>query len=237
MLKKIFLFVGLISPFMACESGVDKTKIAYLEKEEFLKNAFKDRGWGWNFRIFFRAFKAEKELEVWIFQGNKFELFKKYPICKISGDLGRKLKEGDKQVPEGIYRINRFNPKSSYYLSLGLDYPNETDRIVADTEHPGGDIFIHGDCVSVGCMAMTDDKIKEIYLLANEARKNGQSDMMVHVFPFRMTDENLAKYGRNYPQWIPFWQSLKKHYDIFEQNKMYVSALPDAMGNYKFRGE
>jgi murein L,D-transpeptidase YafK len=231
MKHKIYLLLIFILPFIACET--DRVKAAYSEKEETLKEAFRSKGLAWNVRIFFRVFKAEKELELWIWQGNNFKLFKKYPICSMSGDLGRKLKQGDKQVPEGIYHINRFNPKSNFHLSLGINYPNGADQIVADAEHPGGDIFIHGDCVSIGCMAMTDDKIKEIYLLANEAKKNGQDDIIVHIFPFRMTEENLEKYEKDYPQWIVFWQSLKRHYDIFEQNKALTSVLSDDLGNYK----
>jgi murein L,D-transpeptidase YafK len=231
MKHKIYLLLILILPFIACES--DRVKIAYAENEASLKETFKKRGWDWKFNTFLRVFKAEKELELWIWQGDTFKLFKKYPICAMSGDLGRKLKQGDMQVPEGIYRINRFNPKSNYFLSLGLNYPNAADEIAADHEHPGGDIFIHGDCKSAGCMAMTDDKIKEIYLLANEAKKNGQDDIAVHIFPFKMTEENIEKYGKDYPQWIVFWQSLKRHYDIFEQNKALTSVISDDLGNYK----
>jgi murein L,D-transpeptidase YafK len=229
---KIYLFLILISPFLSCEN--DRVKAAYSEKEATLKEAFRSKGLAWNSRIFFRVYKTEKELEAWVWSGDSFKLFKKYPICSMSGDLGRKLKQGDKQVPEGIYRINRFNPKSNFYLSLGINYPNGADQIVADAEHPGGDIFIHGDCVSIGCMAMTDDKIKEIYLLANEAKKNGQSEILVHIYPFKMTNANLEIYGKTYPQWLLFWQSLKGHYDFFEQHKMYVSDLADDLGNYKF---
>jgi murein L,D-transpeptidase YafK len=232
MKHKIYLLLIFILPFIACET--DRVKAAYSEKEETLKEAFRSKGLAWNVRIFFRVFKAEKELELWIWQGNNFKLFKKYPICSMSGDLGRKLKQGDKQVPEGIYHINRFNPKSNFHLSLGINYPNGADQIVADAEHPGGDIFIHGDCVSIGCMAMTDDKIKEIYLLANEAKKNGQTEILVHIYPFKMTNSNIEMYGKTYPQWLVFWQSLKGHYDFFEQHKMYVSDLTDDMGNYKF---
>ena len=228
----IYLVLIFLLPFIACEN--DRVEAAYSEKEASLKEAFRSKGLAWNARIFFRVYKTEKVLEAWVWGGDTFKLFKKYPICSMSGDLGRKLKQGDKQVPEGIYRINRLNPESNFYLSLGINYPNGADQIVADAEHPGGDIFIHGDCVSIGCMAMTDDKIKEIYLLANEAKKHGQTEILVHIYPFKMTDANLEMYGKTYPQWLPFWQSLKGHYDFFEQNKMYVSDLADDLGNYKF---
>ena len=126
--------------------------------------------------VYFRAFKSEKILELYVLDTtNKYILFQTYPICAASGVLGAKRREGDTQVPEGVYHINRFNPKSDFHLSLGLDYPNASDLRFCDAAKPGGDIFIHGGCASIGCLAMTDDAIKEIYLLAQAAKEKGQS--------------------------------------------------------------
>ncbi len=182
------------------------------------------------FEVFFRAFKNEKQLEVWVKQqqGAIFQLFKTYPICQASGSLGPKLKQGDKQVPEGFYVINRFNPKSKFHLSLGLNYPNESDLVRADSVQPGGDIFIHGDCVSIGCLAMTDDFIKEIYVLALLVKEAGQQQINVHIFPARLTNGNLDNLIADKPDLAEFWKELFPVFQYFELKKMLpeLTVLP-----------
>ncbi|WGU69538.1 L,D-transpeptidase family protein [Capnocytophaga canimorsus] len=136
-----------------------------------------------------------------------------YPICSRSGKLGPKRKQGDGQVPEGFYHIDRFNPSSNFYLSLGLNYPNLSDKRKSKVHDLGGDIFIHGACVTVGCLPMTDNYIKEIYLLATYARNNGQNKIPVYLFPFKMTDKNMQIYKGKYKyneELISFWNNLKK---------------------------
>jgi murein L,D-transpeptidase YafK len=231
MIKRLFIFLILIH-FTACMNQ-DRVKNAYDEKEESLKKAFKSKALDWHFNLYIRVFKAEKELEIWVFNKDSFHFFKTYPVCEMSGTLGRKYKQGDKQVPEGFYTIERFNPKSNFHLSLGLNYPNQADAFFLDKSNPGGDIFIHGDCVSVGCMAMTDDKIKEIYLLASEAKKFGQNNIPVHVFPFKMTADNFQKYSTEFPQWVSFWQVLQKQYDYFEKDKRLLPVTISEIGEYK----
>jgi len=142
-----------------------------------------------------------------------FEPYKKWPICTYSGDLGPKLKEGDGQSPEGFYFVNpeRMNPNSSYHLSFNLGFPNAFDRSHGRT---GSYLMVHGDCVSIGCYAMTDPVIEEIYTLLSKAFENGQPIVRVHVFPFPMTDENLEQFAGN-PN-IEFWQNLKMGWDWFE---------------------
>lgn len=160
-------------------------------------------------RMLFRAYKSERQLELWI--GNKagpLKLYKTFQVVAASGSIGPKRKEGDKQVPEGVYFIDRFNPRSSYYLSLGLNYPNNYDRAVGDPNQPGSDIFIHGSRVSIGCLAMTDDGIREIYPLALDAKSAGQTRIPVLVFPCKLTRENLERINREYPQWTEFWKQL-----------------------------
>lgn len=164
--------------------------------------------------IFIRIFKAESELEVWKQRADgHFHLFKTYPICHWSGALGPKLRQGDKQSPEGFYKVNRhqMNPNSKFHLSFDLGYPNAYDRAHGRT---GNFLMVHGKCRSAGCYAMTDGLIEEIYALAREAFAGGQKAFHVHAFPFRMTDENLARYqgDRN----SRFWRSLKEGYDYFE---------------------
>lgn len=165
--------------------------------------------------IFIRIFKSSDELEVWMKSGDTFTLFKTYPICYFSGNLGPKQKTGDRQSPEGFYRVaaRQLNPYSSFHLSFNLGYPNAYDRAHGRT---GDALMVHGNCVSVGCYAMTDKRIEEIYTLADAALRNGQNAFDVHVFPFRLTAETLKKHTKS--PWLDFWQNLQQGYDYFEQH-------------------
>lgn len=185
-------------------------------------------------RIFVRVFKDERELEVWgAGSSGKFKLVQTYPIAAMSGSLGPKRREGDRQAPEGFYHVDRFNPRSQFRLSLGLNYPNTSDRKRSDRQRPGGDIFIHGDRKSIGCFAMTDEKIDQIYILALEARNAGQARIPVHCFPFRMTHSNLRRFGNSYPQFADFWAELEPIYQAFEKARSLPKAKIDADGAYR----
>jgi len=166
--------------------------------------------------IFIRIFKASSELEVWIKEGEEFQLLKTYPICYFSGELGPKLKEGDKQSPEGFYAVSarQMNPNSSYHLAFNIGFPNKFDRAHHRT---GSYLMVHGSCVSIGCYAVTDKGIEEIYLFADAALNNGQSFFRVHIFPFRMNESNMHKYRHS--KWNDFWKNLKEGYDFFETFK------------------
>jgi murein L,D-transpeptidase YafK len=171
--------------------------------------------------ILMRIFKEEAELEIWKQKDDgRFHLFKSYPICNFSGDLGPKLKEGDKQAPEGFYTVSpgRMNPNSNFHLSFNLGYPNYYDAALGRT---GAHLMVHGDCSSAGCYAMTDALIEEIYAIAREAFEGGQRDFHVHAFPFRMTDANMARHRGH--RWYGFWQMLKDGYDAFEQTRVQPS--------------
>jgi murein L,D-transpeptidase YafK len=164
--------------------------------------------------ILVRLFKEEAELEVWKEDDTgRFALLKTYPICRWSGELGPKVKEGDRQAPEGFYTITpaQLNPNSHYYLAFDIGYPNAFDRAHGRT---GGNLMIHGDCSSRGCYAMTDEQITEIYALARESFFGGQRAFQVQAYPFRMTAVNMAKH-RNNPN-MPFWKMLKEGSDHFE---------------------
>ncbi len=167
--------------------------------------------------IFIRIFKKSNELELWIKGGKKYTLFKTYEICSYSGELGPKQKQGDRQSPEGFYFVqgSQLNPFSSFHLSFNLGYPNKYDRTYGRT---GSALMVHGSCVSIGCFAMTDPKVEEIYTLAEAALKNGQSFFRVHIFPFRMTAENMAQHKHS--KWIKFWENLKEGYDLFEIDRV-----------------
>jgi murein L,D-transpeptidase YafK len=168
--------------------------------------------------ILVRLFKEEAELEVWK-QDNtgRFALLRTYPICRWSGELGPKIKEGDRQAPEGFYTITpaQFNPNSHYYLAFDIGYPNAFDRAHGRT---GGNLMIHGDCSSRGCYAMTDEQITEIYALARESFFGGQRAFQVQAYPFRMMPLNMAKH-RNNPN-MPFWKMLKEGNDHFEASRL-----------------
>jgi murein L,D-transpeptidase YafK len=164
--------------------------------------------------ILVRIFKEEAEMEVWKKNRNgEFALLKTYPICRWSGDLGPKVKEGDRQAPEGFYTITpgQMNPNSNYYLAFNTGYPNAFDRAWNRT---GSELMVHGDCSSRGCYAMTDEQIQEIYALARESFFGGQKDFQLAAFPFRMTALNMAKH-RNNPNFA-FWKMIKEGYDHFE---------------------
>ncbi|MBX9463865.1 MAG: murein L,D-transpeptidase [Aquamicrobium sp.] len=164
--------------------------------------------------ILVRIFKQESELEIWKRGRNgTFALLKTYPMCRWSGKLGPKKQAGDRQAPEGFYHVSAsmLNPRSQYYLSFNLGYPN---RLEAALGHTGEALMVHGACSSSGCYAMTDEGVAEIYAVAREALRGGQSSFQVQAFPFRMTPENMAK-NRNDPNFA-FWTDLKQGYDIFE---------------------
>jgi murein L,D-transpeptidase YafK len=164
--------------------------------------------------IFIRIYKEESELEVWKLRDDgRYYHLKTYPICNWSGQLGPKLREGDKQSPEGFYTITKeqMNPSSNYHLAFNLGYPNPFDK---SNRRTGDALMVHGGCGSSGCYAMTDALMEEVYALVREAFNGGQAAVHVHAFPFRMTRENMARHVRS--QWAGFWRTLKEGYDYFE---------------------
>ena len=161
-----------------------------------------------------RLFKQEAELEVWKQdRSGRFALLKTYPICRWSGDLGPKVREGDRQAPEGFYSISpgQMNPQSAYYLSFNTGYPNAFDKALGRS---GSQLMVHGDCSSRGCYAMTDEQIAEIYSLGRESFFGGQRAFQLQAYPFKMTPLNMAKHRNN--QNMPFWKMIKEGYDHFE---------------------
>jgi len=168
--------------------------------------------------IYIRIFKEESELEVWKQRDDgRFYHFKTYPICNWSGDLGPKLRQGDRQAPEGFYTItaSQLNPHSNYHLAFNIGFPNSYDKVWSRT---GDNLMIHGQCRSAGCYAMTDALIEEVYALGRDAIKAGQASFRADAFPFRMTDSNMARHAQS--PWRPFWATLKEGYDHFEATRM-----------------
>ncbi len=173
------------------------------------------RGMSMDNPMLIRAFKSEMQLELWVQNSytKQYDLFRTYNICKKSGALGPKQREGDLQTPEGFYDVtkDRLNPNSQYFLSFNIGYPNAYDRSHGRT---GSLLMIHGSCVSEGCLAMTDHQIGEIYLIIEQNFKYGHSNIPVNIYPFRMTKNNMTM--RVNSPWYPFWKNLKEGYDYFE---------------------
>lgn len=216
---------------------------ALKRKEDTLQKQFKAKDLAWPAKyLYIRSFKYDSQLEVWVKNDRKepFKLFKTYKVCALAGSLGPKRMEGDYQVPEGFYYINEFNPKSTYHLSLGINYPNPSDRILSDSVHPGGDIYIHGSCVTVGCIPVKDDQIEEIYILAAHAKNNGQDFIPVHIFPIRYSNKKsvdyLAQLTKTDAQLRAFAETLESVYDHFEITRQLPVVMTDRNGNYLFSG-
>lgn len=190
-----------------------------------------------SFEVYIRAFKFEEKLELWAKSSNQenFTLVETYNFCSNVGQLGPKRKEGDKQIPEGFYELSKFNPESFYHLSLKVNYPNESDSVLSDQVSPGGLIFIHGGCRTVGCIPITDEKIKELYVFCLEAKNLGQEKISIHLFPARLTDENMHLMRHQYDdQLIDFWQQLKPGFDYFEKTRKVINPIVDVTGKYVF---
>ncbi len=173
--------------------------------------------------VLIRTYKKEAELEIWKMKSDgQYALLKTYPMCRWSGQLGPKKREGDMQVPEGFYTIapGQMNPNSHYYLAFNVGYPNAYDRAYDRT---GGNVMVHGVCSSAGCFSMTDEQINDIYAIARDAFRGGQREIQLQSYPFHMTAENLAKYRLD-PN-IDFWKELKNGSDHFEVTKTEPSVV------------
>lgn len=209
--------------------------------EKSLADAFREAGATWPpAGVFFRAFKHEKVLELWALprQGEPWVKVKDYPVCAASGVLGPKRQQGDLQVPEGFYHIDRFNPWSRFHLSLGINYPNPVDLArTGKGVPPGGDIFIHGGCATIGCLPVRDEPMEELYLAAVAARDKGQQRIPVHVFPCRMDRTacrvGLARIALAQPGLAAFWDQLRAGYAAFEDSNRLPLVVAGNDGGYR----
>lgn len=219
MMKRIALAASLALALAACQDdGFSRNSTRHLAPIPASTMALMSaKGMSKNDPILIRAYKKESEMEVWKRGSDgRYALLKTYPICRWSGQLGPKTREGDRQVPEGFYTVTpaQMNPNSSYYLSFDTGYPNALDRSLGRN---GGDIMVHGSCSSRGCFAMTDQNVSEIYAIAREAFASGQRGFQFQSYPFRMTAQNLAQHRMD-PH-IGFWKNLKEGSDVFEVTK------------------
>ncbi len=208
-------------------------------REDSLKKQCAVMGVSWPLKqIYIRSFKYDSQLEVWV-RGQKnepFKLLRTYKVCALSGALGPKRIEGDYQVPEGFYYINEFKPNSTYHMSLGLNYPNASDMLLSDSIKPGNDIYIHGSCVTVGCIPIRDQQIEELYLLASYAHEQGQDFIPVHIFPIRYnvekSKEYLSKTAKDDTEYQKFSGRLKEVFDYFEQHRKIPLISINKKGEY-----
>jgi murein L,D-transpeptidase YafK len=222
----IFLFSEINPPsFKAKQLNFTRVREAYAAKEKTVAKTLITNSLSRDsLQIYLRAFKTEKIIEIWAKNSSdvQFKMIKEIPICEISGNIGPKRRVGDLQVPEGFYYINDLNPFSKYYLSMQINYPNASDSIRGVRGRLGNLIFIHGACESSGCIAITDDKIKELYLYFIEACNSGQQKVELTIFPAKLEDKTFTKltsaYGKDKDK-TTLWTDLKKSYDFFEQNK------------------
>ena len=258
LVASIFLTTAfMVEDFKALQLKYDRVQTAYDQKSEavFALLASKQLQPS-QLELYFRAIKNEKILEIWgkNHADESFQHITDYAFAGYCGSLGPKRKEGDMQIPEGLYHINRFNPMSSFYLSLGLNYPNESDRILGHKSKPGYDIFIHGTNVTSGCIPITDEKIKEVYILAIEARNAGQEKIPVDIFPARLDEksfEELKAYSKSpayIEYWRPwlgnktinsdamqqFWAQLQPRYQYFETHRQLKTFKVTGNGKYVY---
>lgn len=208
-------------------------------KEALLQSLFELKGLTWPARyLYIRSFKYDSQLEVWVKNkiNEEFKLLKIYKVCALAGTLGPKRFEGDYQVPEGFYYIDRFNPNSNYYLSLGINYPNASDRILSDSLNPGGGIYIHGGCATVGCIPIKDDQIDELYMLTANAKSAGLDYIPVHIFPIKFdvqkSYEYLAKLTKDDPSLKAFSDKMEQAFDYFERYKQIPIVMMKDNGEY-----
>jgi len=233
----LFFLLSGTPPVTFREKQMNYTRVreAYSNKEKAVTKTLAEHGISHDsMQIYLQAFKTEKKIEVWAKNicDSVFTLIKEFPICEISGEIGPKRRSRDLQVPEGFYRINELNPYSKYYLSLRINYPNASDSIRGDHAHLGNLIYIHGACESSGCIAISDDKIKELYIYCIEAYNSGQKEINITIYPQQLTATNyarLTKANSKNKDKISLWADLKKSYDLFSTKKVppTVKFLPD----------
>jgi murein L,D-transpeptidase YafK len=221
------------------QKGSGKIAGIFNGMEDSVRKQFEQKKLNWPPQsMYVRSFKYDRVLEVWVKGSAKepYKLFKTYKVCMQSGTMGPKRMQGDYQVPEGFYHINEFNPNSNYHLALGLNYPNASDKILSDSLHPGNAIYIHGNCVSTGCIAITDVPIEELYIIATHVKNSGQDFIPVHIFPVKYNVKRSADYLaetlKTKPSLVAFTAKLKEAFVFFEEKKQLPLILVNKKGEY-----
>lgn len=234
-------FQALAQPsFSDMRTYSGKMADVYARMEDSVISQFQKQNLVWPpAEMYVRSFKYDRQLEVWVKnrETEPFKLFKTYKVCMQSGTMGPKRMEGDYQVPEGFYYINEFNPNSAYHLSLGINYPNASDRILSDEVRPGSNIYIHGNCVSTGCIPISDVPMEEVFIIASAVRGREVQDFIpVHVFPVRYNLKKSAEYLANItkenPSLSAFNNNIKAVFDYFELKKELPVIMVNTRGEY-----
>ncbi len=217
-------------------------KTAHAQQQGVVEGIFRGANAAWPPRVLFRGFKREGRFEMWAApaRGSDWVRVDDLPICASSGTLGPKHREGDLQVPEGFYHLDRFNPWSQFHLSLGINYPNRVDRAHRRQGQPlGGDIFIHGGCATVGCLPLEDRPMERVYLAAVAARDGGQRRIPVHLFPCRFDSPDcetaLRKASDAHPALLTRWADLRRGYRAFEATRRPPQVIASANGRYRIK--
>jgi murein L,D-transpeptidase YafK len=225
--------------FMDYQKSFPKISAMIRRQEDTLQKQFAAKQLVWPAKfVYIRSFKYDSEMEVWVKnkQSEKYKFFKTYKICALAGSLGPKRMAGDYQVPEGFYYINEFNPRSLYHLSLGLNYPNASDKMLCDLSQPGGDIYIHGSCVTTGCIPITDGQIEELYVLALHSKDMGLDYIPVHIFPVNFDNPRsvayLNKFLVSFNEFVPFEKSLQNAFFYFDKNRQVPPVVINSKGEY-----
>ncbi len=252
-MKRLFLKYCLIILFAIIAAGSSFSQTSFVDyqkssmkisdvfgrMEDSVKKQFEAKKLTWPPQsMYIRSFKLDRQLEVWVKGSAKepYKLFKTYKVCMQSGTVGPKRIEGDFQVPEGFYYINEFNPNSNYHLSLGLNYPNASDKILSDSTRPGNAIYIHGNCVSTGCIPIDDVPVEEVYVIATYAKASGQDFIPVHVYPVRYNVKKSMDYledaSRQNVNLHQFAFKLKEAFDYFEEKKQLPVIMVNKKGQY-----
>lgn len=227
------LFAFTSDGFKKQQLSYPRVRAAFAAKEQLLLQDIRKMGISENgLKLYLRGFKKERKLEAWVSSGGPFQLLRSYDFCNFSGVLGPKRRRGDGQIPEGLYTLDYYNPSSAYLLSMRVSYPNASDTKRTTGSSTGGDIYIHGGCATIGCIPITDDKIKELYTLAVMAKDASGANVPIHMFPFEMTQENLAANGNTH---TTFWKELEPFYSAFERNHMLPVGRIMADGRYQMQ--
>ncbi len=235
--------IGQSGSFREQQMRYPRVRTAAKEKDDALRQMFAEKQISYPPQaILFRAFKKEAQFELWAANkaGNPYTLVHTYGVCATSGVLGPKRKFGDVQVPEGFYELDWFNPQSNFFLSLHISYPNAADRILGSHTNPGGDIFLHGNCVTIGCIPITDEGIKEVYWLSVQVHGSGQQHIPMQIFPARLTAagfESLARTHPNDSELLAFWSNLREGYELFEKSHRSLRVSVATNGKYLFNEE
>lgn len=220
-----------------------RVRTASLEKDGVLRKMLEAKGLAYPPQaMLLRAFKKEGVLELWVAgsESGPYTLVKSYGICATSGVLGPKRRGGDEQVPEGFYDLDWFNPQSNFFLSMHINYPNAADRVLGLRTNMGGTIYLHGNCVSIGCIPITDDGIKEVYWLAVLVRDGEAKHLPLHIFPARMNEQGFRELARTHTsqsELVAFWSNLKEGFDAFEKGHKMPVVRVSKDGRYEFPQE